>query len=87
MNSQEKSYYKQEKVLRMLFLVLIFALGTVFYNTYFSKESEKATNSALLPATTRLLEGPVCVLNKQQKITVDSLMPSLCCLNRKQYQQ
>lgn len=88
MNNPDKTYIKQEKVFRILFLVLIFALGVVFYNAYFSKSSAATPSSALLPAPAKLLDGPVCVLNKQQKITVDSLVPSLCCLNpKKKYKQ
>lgn len=86
MINPDKTYYKQEKAFRVLFLVLMIALGVVFYNAFFSGSSA-ASPSALLPAPAKLLQGPVCVLNKQQKITVDSLVPSLCCLNQKKYKQ
>ena len=87
MINPDKTYYKQEKVFRMLFVVLIIALGIVFYNAFLSRSSTAAPSSALLPASAKLLGGPVCVLNKQQKSTVDNLMPSLCCMNPKKYKQ
>lgn len=81
---QEEAHQKQEKVFKILFLAMVMALGFVFYNAFFSESSAAGQNTAAL--SNKPLEesvAPMCVLNKEQKKTVDSMVPALCCRNRK----
>lgn len=78
MNPQEIRHRKQEKWFRMLFLVMCLALGVLYYQTFFVAGAEASEKTTVCNEA-----QTICVLGPDQVRTMNTLVPGLCCRNRK----
>ncbi len=78
MNPQEIRHRKQEKWFRMLFVAMCLALGVLYYQTFFVAGAEAPEKAAACDQA-----QAICVLGPDPVRTVNTLVPGLCCGNRK----
>ncbi|HEY1007934.1 MAG TPA: hypothetical protein VGD92_12165 [Sphingobacteriaceae bacterium] len=62
----------------MLFLVMCLALGVLYYQTFFVAGAEASEKTTVCNEA-----QTICVLGPDQVRTMNTLVPGLCCRNRK----